>query len=135
MYEKYIRQGDFLNCTHSTGSAIWRSIFKAKDVLQEGYQFSIGNGYSLFWYAPWTPFGRLCDSVFSVDIHDTNIQIKDLYFQNHWHWDLLWTALPDVIKDYIHSLNLTLNGAISDRYVWQANLLGEYSVKDGYKWI
>lgn len=118
LYEKYVRQGDFLSCDHPARSAIWRSILKARNVLHKGYQYRISNGYSLFWYAPWTPFGPLCDTIFFVNLHDTNLQIKDVYFQNQWHWELLWTTLLDTVKDYINSLTLTLIDTIFDRYVW-----------------
>lgn len=68
MYNKYIKRGDFLDSKHSYGSPTWNAIFKAKEVLKGGYQFKVGNGQSLFWYAPWTQFDPLCTQVFAVDI-------------------------------------------------------------------
>lgn len=128
LYHKYVKYGDFLLCPSSSyGSFIWRSIVKAKGILKEGYHFRIGK--SLFWYAPWTPFGPLCNSMLAIDIHDTQLQIKDLYDQNIWNWDILWTALPIQIRDYINSIQPIFNDFVSDSFVWTSSPTGEYTVK------
>lgn len=46
--QKYVKGGAFLDTSLTYGSPIWRSIFKAKEVLRQGYHFRIGNGESLF---------------------------------------------------------------------------------------
>lgn len=66
--QKYVKGGAFLDTSLTYGSPIWRSIFKAKEVLRQGYYFRIGNGESLFWYSPWSSLGPLCTKVFAVNI-------------------------------------------------------------------
>lgn len=68
-------------------------------------------------------------------IHDCQLQIKDLYSQNHWNWDVIRTVLLDQIKDYINMLCPILNEAIQNSYVWRSNLAGIYTAKEDYKWI
>lgn len=86
--QKYVKEGPFLSTTLHYGSPIWNSIFKAKEELKSGYQFQVGNGESLFWHTPWTTLGPLCNHVFAVNIQDTNKQIKDLYINNQWHFQI-----------------------------------------------
>lgn len=104
LLSKYVPNGNFLDYPTKTGSAVWNSVRKAKAVLRAGYTYRIGNGQSLFWYTSWTHFGPLCDHVFAVDIQDTNLQIKHLFFNNQWHWNILRTSLPDFIKQAISDM-------------------------------
>lgn len=86
---------------HKHGSPIWNSIMKAKSALRDGFQFRVGNDESLFWYTPWTSYGNLCDHVIYVDIHEIDIKIKDLYFNNQWQLQQLYSDLPTCILEDI----------------------------------
>lgn len=115
---KYVKRGSFLATTLHYGSPIWNSIFKAKEVLKEGFQFRVGNGESLFWYSPWTTLGPLCNHVFVVNIQDTNKQIRDIYANNQRHFNLLATPIPDHIKNQIQNSVLFMNNNVRDDYIW-----------------
>lgn len=135
LLSKYVPNGVFMDCPRKSGSPIWNSILKAREALREGYQFRIGNGQSLFWYAPWTPLCPLCDHVFAVVIQDTTFTIKDIFFNNTYHWELFTTVIPDFIKDIVNQLYLVMHDHAIDRYIWQGNSVGIYSIKDGYNWL
>lgn len=101
-----MRDGSFLNTTLHYGSSTWNSIFKAKEVLKEGYQLRLGNGESFFWYSPWTTLGPLCYQVFAVNIQDTDKRIRDIYINNQWHFNDLATPIPKVIRNHLSNSTL-----------------------------
>lgn len=70
-----------------------------------------------------------------MDIRDIHIQIKDLYFNNTWHWNILHTELSEVIKNYINNMQLFLNANVSNGFIWQDNMTGMYTVKSGFNWL
>lgn len=137
LYNKYVKLGDFLNCLPSHGSPIWNSIIKSRWILKEGYQFRIGNGHSLFWYAPWTSLGPFCNSIFAIADPWLSASNQGLIFPEPLElgWDVIRTVLLDQIKDYINMLCPILNEAIQNSYVWRSNLAGIYTAKEDYKWI
>lgn len=130
-----MRDGSFLNTTLHYGSSTWNSIFKAKEVLKEGYQLRLGNGESFFWYSPWTTLGPLCYQVFAVNIQDTDKRIRDIYINNQWHFNDLATPIPKVIRNHLSNSTLFLHAEVQDGYIWGGNTDGIYSAKDGYKWL
>lgn len=135
LYSKYVKHGDFLDSPHKYGSPIWNAITKVRGVLKEGYQYRVGNGQSLFWYSPWTPFGPLCHHVFAMDIQDTALKISYIYINDQWQWNIMSTSIPQYIKDYINSFHPFLHANVSDGYIWSSNLAGVYPAKDGYRWL
>lgn len=90
LYDKYIKAEFFLDMPHE--SPVWSSILKVMAALREGYYLRIGDDSSLFWYSLWSDHSPLCDQVFAIDIHDINLQIKDLYVNNQWQWSPLYSC-------------------------------------------
>jgi hypothetical protein len=67
--EKYLKGRLIFNASATGGSAIWNSIVKALNMLQDGFRFKIGDGNSKFWYEPWVFKDKLCSKVPFVDIY------------------------------------------------------------------
>jgi hypothetical protein len=67
--EKYLKGQLIFNASATGGSAIWNSIVKALNMLQDGFRFKIGDGNSKFWYKPWVFKDKLCSKVPFVDIY------------------------------------------------------------------
>lgn len=107
---------------------------KAMAALREGYYLRIWDDSSLFWYSLWSDHSPLCDQVFAIDIHDINLQIKDLYVNNQWQWDLLYTHVPNQIKYRLSSICLQLNHDVQYDFTWNS-LEGVYTAKEGYNWL
>lgn len=79
---KYLRHGSILEVQPHSGSPIWNSIVKARNVLRDGYEYHVGNGESLFWYSSWLTRDPLCNQVFVVHVHDMDTKINDLFYNN-----------------------------------------------------
>ncbi|KAJ1388163.1 Ribonuclease H domain [Sesbania bispinosa] len=56
MKDKYLGGWSILNTQFYQGFYIWRSILKARDLLQ-GFQLKVGNGEASFWFDDWTTGG------------------------------------------------------------------------------
>lgn len=66
------------------------------------------------WYAPWTPFGPLCQHVHYVDIQEVDMEVKDVLEGNQWCLDNLLTNLPAQIKEDISRIHVHINQACED---------------------
>ncbi|KAJ1385496.1 Ribonuclease H domain [Sesbania bispinosa] len=117
------------------GSQFWNALLKAARPLRDGFRMRIGNGETSFWYEDWLGTGPLYNSVFVVDIHDTALRICDLWDNQSWHLQHLYTVLPVELQGTIQATNFHLNEDILYLITWAPNLSGCYTVKDGYKWL
>lgn len=100
----------------------------------KGITLELGMGSSLFWYTPWVPIGPLFNHVFAVDIHDAGTRIKDVYQNNTWHLDRLYTDIPIQLRTQITATQLFLHGQVPDGFIWD-NIDGTYIAKSGYIWL
>lgn len=120
---KYMNGTSILQVQKKPGSYIWNSIMKSRDILKSGYEFRVGNGDSSFWNSSWTCFGPLAKLVpYVVDIHDIHLCISDVYNNGDWNLEILYTSLPQHVREYIYQLVLTLNGAVQDALIWKGNI-------------
>jgi hypothetical protein len=124
--DKYVGNRSFLDVPKKAGSVVWNFIMKARQVLRSGYSYRLGNGASSFWYDSWSEFGRLCDHVWYVDIHDTHITVADIIQHGTWNLSQFYTHLPETILESIAKISVCLNENISDGYTWKGNLDGIY---------
>lgn len=53
--EKYYQQGGLLNAmANDQASWLWKSWFEAKNIIQKGVRFQVGDGKSInIWESPW----------------------------------------------------------------------------------
>ncbi|GAU37589.1 hypothetical protein TSUD_365100 [Trifolium subterraneum] len=133
--DKYLYNKMFFNTPRSYGSPIWNSISKAKQVLLEGYHFRISDGSSSLWYSPWLSKDLLGRKVDYVAIQDSHLRIKDVFINDAWQLNLLYTPLqPDVITSIMNT-HFILNNGTSDCFIWNGNISGVYSASSGYNWL
>lgn len=131
---KYLPNSFIFDCLSSVGvSYSWKSIAKAASLLNEGFINRIGSGDLSLWYSKWRDKGCLCLEVPFVSIHDTNLRIKDVFYDGVWHFDKLYTQLPDDIKDGLQSVFIYEN--LDDLLIWGLSSTGEYSAKSTYEWL
>lgn len=129
--QKYLGEVPILQVQKKNGSDIWDSIMKARNLLQDGYDFRMGNGQSSLWYYAWTDLGPLTKLVPYMDIHDTQMCIVDVIQNGTWRLNGLYTQLPQPILDHIRTLPTYINNVVSDAF-WKSKLDGRYTTKGGY---
>lgn len=66
-----------------------------------------------------------------MDIHDIEIRVNDVYLNENWNFNSLYTNIPQVIYDLLKALPNCLNHLVSDRLTWKDNLDGIYIARDG----
>lgn len=57
----------------------WKSISKAVEAFQNGFEMRINSGNSSLWYTDWTGKGLFCNMVDYVHISDTQLCVKDIW--------------------------------------------------------
>lgn len=73
---------------------VWRSIIRAKECLMYGFQLRVGRANISIWYDRWLPEDLLCNLVPYVAIHDTDLQLVDIYHNGSWDFSRLVTTYP-----------------------------------------
>ncbi|XP_058726534.1 uncharacterized protein LOC131597891 [Vicia villosa] len=116
-------------------SFVWRSIWKAREVLKIGCRWRIGDGRNIrVMNEPWLRgsregclMGLQNQGVYSLTVHDlllTNVK--------QWNMRVLCDLFDySVVRDILQ-VPLT-EEAIEDRMVWKDNANGNYSVRSGYR--
>jgi hypothetical protein len=98
------------------GSVIWNSVVKAMRMLEDGFIFKIGDGNSSFWYDSWIVNEKLSSLVPFVAIQDTQLRIKDVWFDGKWNFQHLYTCLPEAMVNNIKFLQPRIVNGLPD--VW-----------------
>lgn len=70
-----------------------------------------------------------------MDVHDLDTKINDLYYDNKWHLEKVYTTLPNDLQMAITNTQLFLNLQVQDSIIWGGCTDGTYSAKEGYKWL
>ncbi|KAK2418771.1 hypothetical protein QL285_040937 [Trifolium repens] len=133
--EKYLKGRFILNMSIVGGSVVWNSILKAVSMLRDGFTLKIGDGSSKFWYDSWVYKNKLCSMVPFVDIHDTDLKIKEVWDNGMWNFDDLYTNIPDSVKAAITRIKPCLVEDIPDVWVWQDSSSGIFTTKEAYEWL
>ncbi|XP_058201480.1 uncharacterized protein LOC131316197 [Rhododendron vialii] len=112
----------------------WCSLLEGRNLIQEGVQWSVGNGESIqFWDDNWIP-----------DLNGTkvaslpNVQrepLKVVEFINHvtktWDSEKLKCVVPAAEVEAICKIPISLTG-LPDKLIWKHTNSGNYTVKSGY---
>lgn len=131
---KYLKGAHMLEAKFSVGASyVWNSILKAANEIKTGFKFRIGKGNISIWYDRWLEEDLICNMIPYVDTHDTQFKIKDICYDNPWHWDKLATQIPLSIRMQMRSH--FINEASEDVLIWSHSNSGTYSARDGYKWL
>jgi hypothetical protein len=82
-------------------------------IYHESIGITVG---SSFWYAPWTKFGKLCEHVLYVDIHDVHLTIPEVIQDDTWVLGHLYTQLPSPVAEAICGTPMCFNDQIQDGF-------------------
>jgi hypothetical protein len=52
-----------------------------------------------------------------------------------WNFNLLYTLMPNEVKEHLSNLPVILNSEVADCHTWKGNLNGIYTARDGYHWL
>jgi len=112
-----------------------KAITKTLSILEDGFQFKIGDGETNIWFQPWILKQPLCDLIQDISPTDICLKIKDLWNHERCIIESLHTTFPSTITQAIQNLNLCIIPSIEDTWIWNGNLNGEYSTRCGYHWL
>ena len=79
--------------------------------------------------------GPLCYCVPYVNIYDINLKIQDIFYNNRWKFDSLYTNLSEEIRLQIIATSIVKQVDVNDVLVWASESNGTYSASAGCKWI
>lgn len=114
------------------GSTTWNSILKAFKLLKDGFRFKVGEGHTSFWFTPWLDKEPLASCVPYVDIHDVELKICDVWVDDSWQLETLYTRLPnDLVNKLLHVVPRLASG-LEDTWVWGECSSGLYCVSTAY---
>ncbi|BFG14167.1 hypothetical protein CerSpe_004410 [Prunus speciosa] len=132
---KYYPGSDFLLAPEGNNpSFCWRSIFAAKQVLERGMRWQVGNGSSIrVWFDKWIP--RLPSfQVLSPPPHDSfrNLRVDALLeADGNWNFRLLHDLFPVGEVEAISSIPLSFRKP-QDRRIWHHEPNGCFTVRSAY---
>lgn len=131
---KFLKDSHILAAKPVTGMPpIWSAILKSMECLKSGFRFRVGKGDISIWYDKWLDDDHLCHLVPYVHIQDTQMQIKDIFFNGQWLWNLLATPIPLDIKMKMQSQ--FLDEVSDDTLIWGNSNSGKYTASSAYQWI
>lgn len=70
-----------------------------------------------------------------MDINDLHMRVRDVYDDGTCNFNLLYTNISTVVKEFLQSIPMCLNPTVTDCFTWKGNLNGIYSTRDGYFWF
>lgn len=70
-----------------------------------------------------------------VHMSDTHLQLRDLRWDEQWHFDYLATPLLESVHLFLNSQRLPSWANCDLLWVWSALEVGVYSAASGYKWL
>ncbi|XP_058750421.1 uncharacterized mitochondrial protein AtMg00310-like [Vicia villosa] len=116
-------------------SFVWRSIWKAREVLMLGCRWSVGDGSQIkIMHEPWIR-GRAVGCVNGPQQQGTyNLVVKDLLLPNVKQWNMrLIRELFDCVGAKAITYVPLIEDVTVDRLVWKDEKDGQYSVRSGYR--
>lgn len=102
-------------------------------MLKDGFINRVGKGCISLWYDKWLDRGCLCNHVPFVSIHDTQLLIKDVFYDGKWHFENLATQLPEDIK--LETQSVFIDDNTEDILIWSASNSGDYSARSAFRWM
>ena len=135
---KYYRNENFLQ-SHlgKNPSLIWRGIWEAKTMLQQGFRWRVGNGKSIkIWKDRWIPFTSTLQPQTPIGDWDEEGLVCDLIESStkKWRLELLYEMFASNEGAKISMMQISRIGD-NDTIIWHPDNKGAYSVKSGYRWL
>ncbi|OMP03548.1 Endonuclease/exonuclease/phosphatase [Corchorus olitorius] len=126
LIEKYLKQGS-LNSNIGSGckSHTWRSILKARKVLEKGLKWRVGDGSKIsFWFDRWlleekTLAEHLC---LTSNSHMNELRVSDFIDEHGCQIDKLFEYIPSCLIQKILSIHVILSSLSTN---WQTKSYGD----------
>lgn len=131
----YLSVDHMLSYKHKSGSPVWKAITKSLDILRDGFVFKIGSGDTNIWSIPWLLQQRLGETVPYIDVHDSDLCIKDLWNEHSWDVNRLYTTLPMQCVQLLEQIKPVFTQNMADTWCWGEHISGEYTARSGYYWL
>lgn len=61
--------------------------------------------------------------------------MKDIWWEDQWHFDFLATPLPDQVRLFLNQQTLASWGVCDAAWAWKGQESGIYTAASGYKWL
>ncbi|CAJ2636955.1 unnamed protein product [Trifolium pratense] len=134
---KYFSRSDFLSSSigHNP-SYVWRSIWSAKFVVRNGYQWVVGSGHDIpIWNHRWISDGSIIPTPPNLHEELANMTISDIFIGNEKRWNahLIQDLVDDNTATKILKTHL-LASVQNDRIIWRYEKNDIYSVKSAYRY-
>lgn len=133
--EKYFASDSF--CTASVGnqpSYVWRSFCYARETLEGGLWWRVGNGESIkVWKDKWIPSSSTPQILSPMNELDEEARVSSLIDprSGEWNMPLLRSIFSPWEVELIGSIHLSPLCKL-DKLIWQATSHGYFSVKSAY---
>lgn len=75
-------------------SHIWKSILKSDAIVKSSFKIYTRKCEISVWYDKWIEDDYLYNFFPYIDIQDTQLQVKDLFLDGRWQWEILATRIP-----------------------------------------
>ncbi|XP_057419083.1 uncharacterized protein LOC130713326 [Lotus japonicus] len=133
---KYLHSGSILVEPQRLGTSyVWRGILKARDAVAQGFGVKLGAGTSSLWYSNWLGTGTLASRLPFVHITDTPLTVADVWREGQWNLDVLYTMIPDAIKEEIHGIPIPTTRTGDEKILWREAPDGRYTTSSAYNWL
>ena len=137
---KYLQKNPnfFFYKTKATGSRVWKSIVKSKELLRTGIVWKIGTGDAIsFWYDNWIENKPLIDilNISEDSSLDPRTKVNEFFLANR-AWDVSKLSIilhNHPISNKIIGMDIPHNH-IEDSFCWGINSSGEFDTKS-VSWI
>jgi hypothetical protein len=132
---KYFSHSSFMESSlGSRPSFEWRSIFSAKDLLQQGLIWRVGNGQNIqVWRDRWLPVPVSYSVQSPKQLLVADATVASLINSNAKEWK------ADLVKAFLNAeeaqvvLDIPLSSSLPpDKLIWQGTKNGVFSVKSAY---
>ena len=67
---------------------------KAFSYLHDGFVYRLGSGNVFLWYDRWLDEDLLAELIPTVHVSDTDLRVKDVWFNGSWNFDKIVIVLP-----------------------------------------
>ena len=112
----------------------WKRIHKARELLEEGTRWNIGNGATVsIWKDKWLSISKVNRILTAPRILDPNSTVKELidHAEHRWRNDLAEQIFNPLQAAKIQSIPLG-DANRTDYLVWQHSKTGNFTVKSAY---